>query len=393
MGQTLSEPVVEKHTEKGGDKRVIFAVSSMQGWRLSMEDAHATVLNVQDNDNNDTGSAFFGVYDGHGGVNSATFSGQSLHKHIVRTDAFKQGDFETAIRQGFLEADEELRRVEEASQSDYSGCTAICVLMTPDNTLFVGNAGDSRAILGSAGKSIALSTDHKPTLQQECDRILAAGGFIEFGRVNGNLALSRAIGDFEFKQNKELPPEKQVVTACPDVLRHTITEDDEFVVVACDGIWDCMESQKVIDYVGDHLAQGQTLDEICETIMDDCLAPAIDTTGVGCDNMTIAIVGLLHGRTEAEWYQWVGERYRGRVAPDSASSSPKMQPSQDSMAAALPAVAIAQAGEVMASEAAQEGEEQAQSTAVSNAPSAPDTEATQADSDASKATPKQPEST
>jgi protein phosphatase 2C family protein 2/3 len=55
--------------------------------------------------------------------------------------------------------------------------------------------------------------------------------------VNGNLALSRAIGDFEFKKSPELPPEQQIVTAFPDVNIHEITEDDEFLVVACDGIY------------------------------------------------------------------------------------------------------------------------------------------------------------
>lgn len=53
--------------------------------------------------------------------------------------------------------------------------------------------------------------------------------------MNGNLALSRAIGDFEFKKSVELPPEQQIVTAFPDVEIHEINEDDEFLVVACDG--------------------------------------------------------------------------------------------------------------------------------------------------------------
>ena len=66
-------------------------------------------------------------------------------------------------------------------------------------------------------------------------RIQAAGGFVDFGRVNGNLALSRAIGDFEFKKSAELPPEQQIVTAFPDVEVHDISEDDEFLVIACDG--------------------------------------------------------------------------------------------------------------------------------------------------------------
>lgn len=69
----------------------------------------------------------------------------------------------------------------------------------------------------------------------EKNRITAAGGFVDFGRVNGNLALSRAIGDFEFKKSAELSPEAQIVTAYPDVEVHDITDDDEFLVLACDG--------------------------------------------------------------------------------------------------------------------------------------------------------------
>jgi len=68
-------------------------------------------------------------------------------------------------------------------------------------------------------------------------RICAAGGFVDFGRVNGNLALSRAIGDFEFKKSADLSPEQQIVTAFPDVITHEITDDDEFLVIACDGMY------------------------------------------------------------------------------------------------------------------------------------------------------------
>lgn len=59
---------------------------------------------------------------------------------------------------------------------------------------------------------------------------------MDFGRVNGNLALSRAIGDFEFKKSAELAPEQQIVTAYPDVVMHELSDDDEFLVVACDGM-------------------------------------------------------------------------------------------------------------------------------------------------------------
>lgn len=85
------------------------------------------------------------------------------------------------------------------------------------------------------GLAKPLSYDHKPTNKGENARIVAAGGFVEFGRVNGNLALSRALGDFEFKQNPNVDAEHQIVTADPDIIVHEHTPEDEFVVLACDG--------------------------------------------------------------------------------------------------------------------------------------------------------------
>ena len=91
-------------------------------------------------------------------------------------------------------------------------------------------------MLGIKGRAKPLSFDHKPQNEGEKARICAAGGFVDFGRVNGNLALSRAIGDFEFKKSADLPPEQQIVTAFPEVTVHETTDDDEFLVIACDGI-------------------------------------------------------------------------------------------------------------------------------------------------------------
>lgn len=158
------------------------------------------------------------------------------------------------------------------------------------------------------GEAKPLSFDHKPTNQGENSRIVAAGGFVEFGRVNGNLALSRALGDFDFKQNANLDAEQQVVTADPDITVHEATREDEFLVIACDGIWDVLTSQQVIDYVRLSISQDKPLTAICEELMDRCLAPDSDWGGVGCDNMTIMVVALLGDRTQDEWYAWVKQR-------------------------------------------------------------------------------------
>ncbi|KAK4975608.1 Protein phosphatase 2C 2 [Elasticomyces elasticus] len=243
MGQTLSEPVVEKHSDEGQDDRIIFGISCMQGWRISMEDAHACVLDLQPLEGNeghkpanpDVRLSFFGVYDGHGGDKVALYTGDNLHKIIAKQDAFKKGDFEQALKDGFLAIDRAILS-DPRYEEEVSGCTASVGIISKDKIYVKGNAGDSRSVLGIKGRAKPLSFDHKPQNEGEKARICAAGGFVDFGRVNGNLALSRAIGDFEFKKSADLPPEQQIVTAFPDVTVHEITDDDEFLVIACDGI-------------------------------------------------------------------------------------------------------------------------------------------------------------
>ncbi|KAL8656844.1 MAG: hypothetical protein Q9226_002516 [Calogaya cf. arnoldii] len=314
MGQTLSEPVVEKISDDGQDDRVAYGVSAMQGWRISMEDAHAAVLDLQAEDLEKEFEAatpeerlsFFGVYDGHGGDRVALFAGENIHKILAKQDAFKNGDYEQALKDGFLATDRAILS-NPKYEEEVSGCTASVGLISK-TTIYVANAGDSRSVLGVKGRAKPLSFDHKPQNEGEKARICAAGGFVDFGRVNGNLALSRAIGDFEFKKSADLSPEQQIVTAFPDVVSHTISDDDEFLVIACDGIWDCQSSQAVVEFVRRGIAAKQTLSKISENMMDNCLAPSSETGGVGCDNMTMVIIALLRGKTKDEWYQEIADR-------------------------------------------------------------------------------------
>ncbi|KAG0055712.1 Protein phosphatase 2C 2 [Linnemannia elongata] len=360
-----------------------------------MEDAHTTLLNVEDAE----GTAFFAVYDGHGGSNVAKYSGEGLHKRIVADKAFAKGDFLAAIKNGFLEMDRALRYDPEYG-GDSSGCTAITATITDKNVLYVvcesfawsalfllgmvsqqlsfgtsmlrmqywtpslfnmyshtmpclcacstpgnfrmsydsgvtragaGNAGDSRAVLGSDGTAIALSNDHKPVNKgsatlgpslKESRRIVAAGGFVEYGRVNGSLALSRALGDFEFKMNATLGPDDQIVTANPVIVEHKLTEEDEFLVLACDGIWDCMTSQEVVTFVRKGISEKLPLDQLCEMTMDHCLASDSGMTGVGCDNMTMVIVAILNGKTLEEWYEHIAQRVAVRLGPADSKVRP-----------------------------------------------------------------------
>ena len=313
MGQILSHPKTEKSSEEGGDEFVAYGLSCMQGWRVSMEDSHSIILDINtllDGKKNasDNQNAFFGVYDGHGGEKVAIFTGENLPKILAKNSLYQSGDYIQALKDTFLATDVAILNDDELSK-DPSGCAATSTLITPE-AIFCANAGDSRSILSIDGLVKPLSFDHKPTNEGEKNRIVNAGGFVDMGRVNGNLALSRGIGDFEFKDSKILPPEEQAVTALPDVLEHKLnTLSDEFIVLACDGIWDCLTSQQVVDFVRRYVKENKTLSEICELMMNTCLAPTSGGSGIGCDNMSVCIVALLHEKESLDqWYARISNK-------------------------------------------------------------------------------------
>jgi len=273
-----------------------------------MEDAHAAVLTLEDGTKEK--NSFFAVYDGHGGSTVAKFAGNNVHKRLLAEEAYREKRYEEAMKKAFLGTDEDLL-ADPAHTRDPSGCTAVAALLTHDKKIYVANAGDSRSVISVKGEHKPLSFDHKPTNDSERARIIGAGGYIEYGRVNGNLALSRALGDFEFKKNYSLIPQKQVITSDPDVTVHEITNEDEFLVLACDGIWDCLTSQQVVDFIRLKVSEGKALSEISEEICGYCLAPDTSSgTGIGCDNMTLLIVAILNGKTKQQWYDWVTDRVK-----------------------------------------------------------------------------------
>ncbi|KAF8158375.1 phosphatase 2C-like domain-containing protein, partial [Crassisporium funariophilum] len=320
--RSVSCPATKKTFESGGNDAYFYGLCEMQGWRITMEDAHAAILDLQGP--NGKTNTFFAVYDGHGGSTVARFAGQNVHKRLVAEEDYNQEEYESALKKAFLGTDEDLL-ADPAHTRDPSGCTAVAALITHDNKIYVANAGDSRSVIGIKGEVKYLSFDHKPTSEIERTRVAAAGGYIEYGRVNGNLALSRALGDFEFKKNYALGPEAQIITANPDVTCHQITEDDEFLVLACDGIWDCLTSQQVVDFVRYHISTGTELTEIGSLMCEHCLAP--DTTsgaGIGCDNMTVLIVAITHGRSKEDWYAWVTDRVKENYGYRTPSSLPQL---------------------------------------------------------------------
>ncbi|KPU77732.1 uncharacterized protein Dana_GF24758, isoform B [Drosophila ananassae] len=291
MGQTLSEPVTTKDSACCSNASFRVGSSCMQGWRVEMEDAHTHILSLPD----EPQASFFAVYDGHGGASVAKFAGKNMHKFVTQRPEYRE-DTAMALKKAFLDFDREIL-MNGTWNDQVAGSTAVVVLIR-ERRLYCANAGDSRAIACISGSVQALSVDHKPTDEAETRRILAGGGWVEFNRVNGNLALSRALGDFMYKKNSHKRAEDQIVTADPDVQVRDITEDWEFVVLACDGIWDVMSNAEVCQFVRSRIAAGVLPPErICEELMSACLASDVQLSGLGGDNMTVILVCFLHNKS------------------------------------------------------------------------------------------------
>lgn len=285
MGQLLSEPILSKSTTKTVTSNYIVGVSSMQGWRITMEDSHTILPNLPHNKGR---GAYFGVFDGHGGRKVAEYASRFLHRYIVDSKEFDSGKIKTALEFAFVDLDNEMRKHKEIVD-ELSGSTAVIVLIK-DDILYCANLGDSRAVACVNGETIALTEDHKPTTEKESERIIAGGGFIEAERVNGSLALSRAFGDYQFKSDSAKPPCQQIVSTCPDIVEKELDRSWRFLVVACDGIWEVLDNEEVINFVKAKLDRGVSPEIVCEQLMDRCVAPDASTGGPGCDNMTVIIV-------------------------------------------------------------------------------------------------------
>lgn len=149
-----------------------------------------------------------------------------------------------------------------------AGSTAVVVVHDGAGLLTCANVGDSRAVLCRDGQAVDLSTDQKPDRPDETARIVDAGGYVTGSRTLGQLAVARALGDKDLKAEVE-----GALVAEPEIEQWTLRSSDEFVVVACDGLYDVMTSQQVVDFVRERIQRGVVstygsngLADICEQL-------------------------------------------------------------------------------------------------------------------------------
>ena len=303
----------------------------MQGWRKRQEDAHISAVLQGEKKDIDV----FGVFDGHGGKEISKF----VSNHFIQELTINKNlltDMSLALKQTFIKMDEimqtpesieeikkyaRMSKEEDEKQSKNeppnsqmnllsqligpknpeandifmrTGCTA-CVLGIDETKkkLYFANAGDSRVVMCRKGIAEPQSEDHKPEMDSEKTRIYKADGWISDGRVKGNLNLTRGFGDLEYKQNKNLKPEEQMITANPDIKVVDFTEDIDFVIIGCDGIWDCLTNQQACDFVQKRLKENPEIkiSKIVEEMLDSIIAKDLyNESGVGCDNMTCIVI-------------------------------------------------------------------------------------------------------
>eukprot|EP00443_Scrippsiella_acuminata_P132329 CAMPEP_0115595418 /NCGR_PEP_ID=MMETSP0272-20121206/12309_1 /TAXON_ID=71861 /ORGANISM="Scrippsiella trochoidea, Strain CCMP3099" /LENGTH=314 /DNA_ID=CAMNT_0003030723 /DNA_START=95 /DNA_END=1036 /DNA_ORIENTATION=+ len=291
-----------------------WAVVETQGQRDSHEDAHSVACSESLGE--------FWLLDGHRGAEAAHFGAEALPKEIGQTIKGGRLPSDGRIQQGFRTVDNRLRKhlKQRPKEESNSGSTVVGALIAHEGNgsyhAKLINCGDSRGIIIKDPKQeddedsdfVLETVDHKPDSPQEKARVMAAGGVVRGGRrprIDGRLAVSRALGDFEFKADRNRQAAEQKVSCEPDIYDISGLGPGTLLLLACDGVWDVMSSRDVAALVREHLKvnPGAMLGEVAESIVRRSFEK-----GSG-DNLTVLLVHLANDAAE--------------VAGDAAANTPR----------------------------------------------------------------------
>mmetsp|Transcript_5756 Transcript_5756/g.10369 ORF Transcript_5756/g.10369 Transcript_5756/m.10369 type:complete len:656 (-) Transcript_5756:126-2093(-) len=270
---------------------------SEQGFRASMEDEDILVQDLATS--NWRQCSYFGIYDGHGGRDCVNFVRRRLHINVVAALHARGGldkstqvhqDMHDSLMQGFLKTDHQFLGLSQGMENGGSGSTAV-VACVVGGWVWCANVGDSRALLCRAGRAVQLSLDHKPSRSDEARRIEEAGGFVSFHRVLGRLAVSRAFGDEEYKVavTKSDSISQPLVIAEPEIRVDQLTPEDEFLFMACDGLFAVFSCQEAVDFLHARLAAMPPNEQDPQRAVQDIVHEAIHERR-SRDNVTALLV-------------------------------------------------------------------------------------------------------
>ncbi|XP_014276120.1 uncharacterized protein [Halyomorpha halys] len=220
--------------------------------RRTMEDRHIVIndLHALFGIEGHGVASYYAVFDGHNGSDAAIYACSHVHQYLVESQHYPHNP-EAAFKEAYIRADD--RFIDKSNKENLkSGTTAVSILIRHDRgKVYVAWLGDSQAILVNGRNFIQLVNPHRPDHLEERERIEAMGGSVVFWgtwRVNGQLAVSRSIGDVDYKP---------YVTGEPDVSSYDLTGDEDFLLLACDGLWDVVSEQMAVDKVYDYLKESK----------------------------------------------------------------------------------------------------------------------------------------
>lgn len=287
----LDVPVSKVELEEQKGTRFSYAVANCQGWRTTQEDSHNVMLEFQEN------TSLFCLYDGHNGQAVARFVARYLPTYLIKNTNYKQGNIEAGLQEVFLLIDDDLLHNKDINDvligfKDTSlrykeiqpiamaaGSTGV-VLLIKNDIYYCANVGDSRCVIARDGKALVLTRDHKPDNPEERARVEKAGGSVINGRINMGIDVSRSFGDGIYKRNPSLGIKEQMITPFPYTVVQKIEKADEFIVLFCDGIWNAMSNQQLVDFIAKRIKELMPLAKICDEVIKHVFPPVFPPSGI-----------------------------------------------------------------------------------------------------------------
>jgi len=297
MGLYLAKPDLTPIKDSGYTNELRYAVSSIQGWRNTNEDRWVVRKSIA------PGVSYFAIFDGHGGSEIAQYCEFLFSKKLKKNENFKKRRFSESLYETFIDIDESLNTIEgrlklkefmdfSIGSISFSGSAAIVILIA-DGIIHCANIGTSQAFVYTTDHElIYLNETHKAVDVKEQDRIFKAGGFIQNGRINGKLSLSRTIGDFEYKNNSLLCLEEQMVIPIPSIRSLKIQSNYKLILIGSDGLFELNSPAKLCCYAN---KKSREIDVDLNFVLHDMIIKgiALDTTkALGCDNITGILITL-----------------------------------------------------------------------------------------------------
>lgn len=260
---------------------------SLKGKRIQNEDKHNIIVNLEGQDKSISNINYYGIYDGHGGKFVSKFLSEQLPQCF--TDKRVVYPLKKTFVKEIYEFFQNMLKKNHYKNSFNTGATCLIVVQYKSegsDFLNVLNTGDTRCIICRNNFGIPLTKDHKPNWPEERIRIQSLGGEIKF---DGNdwritdLSVSRAFGDIK---------SEPFLTNMPDIFRYKITQEDKFIVLACDGVWDVLTNQDVVNFILDSCYNIETGERINKNINIAKMLGNYAIQKGSTDNITVIVVFL-----------------------------------------------------------------------------------------------------